>query len=109
MNNFIEGLKYLKEVPAIATNGKVGNLVFAYLGSHNLTYIVKSIDVKQRTAEVHFEVTNQSTLESAIRPPGIGYTKLWRRTIGKALNSVVEKGPGSPVNQVIEWNQTIKY
>ncbi len=109
LNNFIEGLKYLKEVPAIASNGEIGNLAFAYLGSHNLTYNVTCVDIEQRIAEVQFEVTNCSNLESALRPPGIGYTYLWRNTVGKVLNSIVPTGPGSAVNQTIQWNQTIKY
>ncbi len=114
LSNFKEGLKYLKEVPAIiipfdGTNGSP-NPAFAFLGSHSLTYEVTANDIEKHVATVHFIVHNVSTLESATRPPGLGYFDSWSNSVGVGLNWFTNTtGILKPTIQNIEWSQEIKY
>ncbi|MEX0968183.1 MAG: RHS repeat-associated core domain-containing protein [Bacteroidia bacterium] len=73
----IEGVgKYLKDYSTLATAGLTGNLIYTYLGSHSLQYTISDVDIENRIAIVTFLVHNTSTIQSATRPPVIGYQEL---------------------------------
>jgi hypothetical protein len=101
--------KYLKDYSTLATGGTTGNLAVTYLGSYNLKYTITSVDVENRTATVHFSVNNSSTIQSATRPPVIGYTSWWRNNVGNKLNDALKSGPMSTTTQTFDWTETIKY
>jgi len=106
----IEGVgKYVKDYSTLATAGATGNLAVTYLGSHNLTVTITSVNAEKRIAVVTFSVHNTSTIQSATRPPVIGYQPWYQNTIGAALNAQFENGPMSETTQTIEWSETIKY
>ena len=100
--------KYIKDYSAVATVGLTGNLAFAYLGSHKLKYAITAVDVENRTATVHFEAHNSSTIESLAHLPVIGYTRLWQGNIDKKLSKLIKSGPMSKTTQTITWSETIK-
>ncbi|WP_374576105.1 hypothetical protein [Phenylobacterium sp.] len=98
--------KFAKVYSAVPTGGRVGNLAAAYLGSYPLEYRVLSVN-KDGSKAVAFKVANQSTLESATRPPVLGYTGPYKEIVGPALNSLVPTGPLSKTSQTFEWTETI--
>jgi hypothetical protein len=88
----IQGVgKYIKDYSTLATGGLTGNLAVTYLGSYNLSYEVLSIN--GHSAKVRFNVYNESTIQSGIRPPVIGYTGWWTRNVGDPLNRRFSHGP----------------
>ena len=87
------------------TGGKTGNLAATYLGSYDVDWSV--IKKEGNTAVVLLEVTNFSTLQSGTRPPVIGYTEIWKSTIGKWINNSVPTGAMSATNQKIVWIENI--
>ena len=101
--------KYAKDYSTLATGGTTGNLAVTYLGSYNLKYTISSVDIANRTATVHFSVNNSSTIQSATRPPVIGYTSWWRNNIGNKMNDALKSGPMSTTTQTFDWTETIKY
>jgi RHS repeat-associated protein len=101
--------KYIRDYSTLLTGGLTGNIAVTYLGSYGLKYEITSIDEESGTAQVHFSVTNSSTIESATHPPVIGYTSWWSNNIGKPLNNFFSSGPLSPTTQTFDWNETIKY
>ncbi len=106
----IEGVgKYVKDYSTLATGGQTGNLVYTYLGSHDLTYTINSVDIEKRTAVVTFTVHNTSTMQSATRPPVIGYKEWYENSIGKITDYLFKSGPGSETEQWIDWKETIKW
>jgi len=106
----VEGVgKYVKDYSTLATGGTTGNLAVTYLGSHNLTVTVSSVDIENRTAVITFSVHNTSTIQSATRPPVIGYQEWYQNSVGKVLNENFENGPMSETRQSIEWSETIKF
>lgn len=66
------------------------------------------INLKGNVATVLMEVSNTSTLQSGTRPPVIGYTNVWKNTIGTWLNKSVPSGPMSRTSQKIVWVESIK-
>jgi hypothetical protein len=106
----IEGVrKYIKDYSTLATAGAIGNIAFTYLGSHGITFKITSVDIENRTVVVHFSVHNTSAIQSATRPPVIGYQKWWQNSIGKRLNEQFKSGPMSKTVQRIDWSETIKW
>ncbi len=101
--------KYIKDYSTLATGGATGNLIYTYLGSHSLTYKITSVDIKTRIATVTFTVHNRSTIQSATRPPVLGYTEWYQKNIGEPLNNALENGPMSETSQSIEWTEKIKF
>ncbi|MAB49224.1 MAG: hypothetical protein CMC05_11400 [Flavobacteriaceae bacterium] len=101
--------KYVKDYSTLLTAGHTGNLAVTYLGSYNLKYTVTDIDVQRGTARVHFTVNNSSSLQSATRPPVIGYTDAWKNGPGKWINDAIETGPMSTTTQKFEWSTTIRF
>ncbi len=106
----VEGVgKYVQDYSTLATGGATGNLIYTYLGSHSLTYKVTSVDIEARTAVVTYMATNRSTIQSATRPPVIGYTEFYQKNIGQPLNDAFEHGPMSETSQSIQWTETVKF
>ena len=101
--------KYIGDYSTLATAGQTGNLAVTYLGSYNLNYSITDIDVERRTARIHFTVNNGSSIQSATRPPVIGYTKAWREGPGKWINDAIQTGPMSKTTQTIRWSTTVKF
>jgi len=101
--------KYLKDASTLLTLGNYGNLAFTYLGSHSLNYEVVSIDNQNGTAIVVFSAYNSSTIQSAFRPPVLGYYPAYQNTIGRALNDMTQVGPMSKTEQKIQWTEVIKW
>ena len=104
--NGIQGVgKYIKDYSTLLTGGLTGNLAVTYLGSYKLTWSV--IKKEENSATVLFEVSNSSTLQSATRPPILGYIPLWQNTVGKGLNDAFSSGPLSKTTQRFVWTEKI--
>jgi RHS repeat-associated protein len=101
--------KYIRDYSTLLTGGLTGNLAVTYLGSYTLKYEVLSIDEKTGSAVVHFYIENYSTAASGFRPPVLGYTEIWKNTVGKQLNETFSSGPMSKTKQTVEWTETIKW
>ncbi|SHJ71987.1 RHS repeat-associated core domain-containing protein, partial [Aquimarina spongiae] len=108
--NGIEGVgKYVKDYSTLLTAGKTGNLAVTYLGTYSLDYSISDVDMERRTMRIHFTVHNNSTIQSATRPPVIGYEPIWTEGPGKWIDSAFQTGPMSPKSQAIRWSSTIKF
>jgi hypothetical protein len=106
----VEGAgKYLQDYSTLATAGQTGNLIYTYLGSHSLQYTITSVDVEKRIATVTFMAQNMSTIQSATRPPVLGYTEFWKNNIGPVIDAKFSNGPMSETEQTIQWTEKIKY
>ena len=104
----VEGVgKYLKDYSTLLTLGKFGNLAVTYLGSYQLTWSIIQID--DNIATIGIFVSNESTMQSATRPPVIGYTGLWKNTIGDIINEWFNSGPCSKTKQKFYWTETISF
>jgi RHS repeat-associated protein len=101
--------KYLRDYSTLLTAGMTGNIAVTYLGSYGLQYEVLSVDEESGTAQVHFTVSNSSTMASFFHAPVIGYTKWWGNTVGKTMNSIFSTGPGSLTSQTVDWTETIQW
>jgi RHS repeat-associated protein len=99
--------KYIKDYSTLATGGLTGNLAVTYLGSYNLNWEVTSVN--GNSATVLFNVTNSSSIQSATRPPVIGYTSWWRNSVGAWLNQSLSSGPMSTTTQTFNWTETITW
>ena len=100
--------KYIKDYSTLLTLGQTGNLAVTYLGSYTLIWYLMSIDTSKGTAVVEFIVKNFSTIESGTRPPVLGYTNIWKNSMGKWLNSIFENGAMSKTSQTFIWTETLK-
>jgi len=98
--------KYLKDYSTLATGGLTGNIAVTYLGSYQLTWELVSIEGNE--AIVQFNVYNPSTIQSALRPPIIGYYEWWKNGVGKKLNEAFSSGPMSPTAQTFIWTEKIQ-
>ncbi len=105
LNGFQGVGKYINDYSTLLTSGNTGNLAVTYLGSYNLGWSV--VKMEGNVATVLFEVYNPSSIQSAIRPPVIGYYPIWKNTVGKALNSAFSTGPASQTTQTLEWTAKI--
>jgi hypothetical protein len=101
--------KYIKDYSTLITAGATGNLAVTYIGSYNLTWEIVSVDHNTNVAIVRFCVENSSTMQSASRPPVIGYWPIWKNVIGKSINSAFDTGPGSITKQTFNWSETINF
>lgn len=81
-----------------------GNLAVTYLGSYNLKYIAAAYN---NTVVVLFSVENSSTMQSASRPPILGYLPIWQQTAGKRINEKFKTGWGSKTTQSFNWTETL--
>jgi RHS repeat-associated protein len=100
---------YLRDYSTLLTGGLTGNLAVTYLGSYALKYEVVSVNKQTGTAVVVFNVSNNSTIESATHPPVVGYTSWWQNNIGSSLNKTFQQGPLSKTSQTFTWKETIKW
>jgi hypothetical protein len=89
----------------LLTGGRTGNLAVTYLGSYNLEWNVKKYS--EENATVEFTVRNSSTMQSASRPPIIGYWPIWQQTIGSSINKSFSTGWGSRTSQLFNWTEII--
>ncbi len=104
----VQGIEnYIKDYSSLATGGSKGNLAVTYLGSYNLHWEV--ISINGNSATVMFEVKNSSTIQSAMRPPVIGYYSWWQNSVGSWINSSFSSGPMSPTTQTFKWTETINW
>lgn len=104
----VEGVgKYVADYSTLLTGGTTGNLAVTYLGSHAVNLKV----VGQRPDggyEVRVTASNASSLQSATRPPLIGYESWYRDTVGEATNKLSEvTGVGRTTNQTLVWTETV--
>ena len=91
--NGLQGVgQYFNDYSTLATAGLTGNLAAAYLGSYNLSYSATK-------GQLNVQVSNTSSIASAIRPPVIGYTPWWNTNIGDPLTRFFSSGPMSPTTQ----------
>jgi len=100
--------KYVGDYSTLATGGMTGNLTVTFLGSYAVRISVVGWDEDTGTYTVQFIVTNVSSLQSAIRPPVIGYMRLWQTTIGAFLNNLVSVGPMSATEQEFQWTEQLE-
>lgn len=96
---------YVKDYSTLATGGLTGNLAVTFLGSYRMKYTITEITPTK--AKVVFVVTNSSSMQSASRPPVIGYLDVWKNTVGKKINETFETGWGSTTTQTITWYEEI--
>ena len=96
---------YVKDYSTLATGGLTGNLAVTFLGSYRMKYMITEITPTK--AKVVFVVTNSSSMQSASRPPVIGYLDVWKNTVGKKINETFETGWGSTTTQTITWYEEI--
>ncbi len=99
--------KYVKDYSTLATGGLTGNLAVTYLGSYNLQWEVTAVN--GNSATVQFLVNNSSTIQSATRPPVIGYYSWWQNSVGAWINSSFSSGPMSPTTQTFRWTETVTW
>jgi hypothetical protein len=99
--------KYVKDYSTLATFGTTGNLAVTYLGSYNLQWNVSAVN--GNSATVMFTVNNSSTIQSATRPPVIGYYSWWQNSVGSWINSSFSSGPMSPTTQTFNWTETVTW
>lgn len=76
-----------------------------YLGSYNLQW---RANVEGNTAVIHVTVTNSSTMQSATRPPYVGYWSAWQNSVGKLINESFSTGWGSKTTQTFNLTETVK-
>jgi hypothetical protein len=95
--------------PFVGRAAARGNLAVLYVGSYKLTYKVVSINPTTREATVAFHAYNESTMASAIRPPGPGYTPSWQKGVDEPVNRAFPTGPFSKTTQSFDWIEIIKY
>ena len=98
-------IKYLKDYSTLITGGLTGNIAVTYLGSYNLQW---RAEVKDNSAIIHVTVTNSSTMQSATRPPYIGYWSIWQNSVGKMINEYFSSGWGSKTTQTFNLTETVK-
>lgn len=104
----VEGVgKYVADYSTLLTGGVTGNLAVTYLGSHR----VKAEVIGRRPDggyEVRITATNTSSLQSATRPPVIGYQSWYRDTVGEATSQFSEAtGIGRTTDQTLVWTETV--
>jgi RHS repeat-associated protein len=97
---------YLKDYSTLATGGLTGNLAVTYLGSYNLNWTATP-NFQNSTISVLFTVNNTSTMQSASRPPILGYLPLWQKTVGSSINEAFKTGWGSKTSQSFNWTETL--
>ncbi|MGI9582577.1 RHS repeat-associated core domain-containing protein [Chryseobacterium sp. RRHN12] len=95
---------YLKDYSTLLTGGLTGNLTVTYLGSYNLKYIAAAYN---NTVVVSFNVENSSTMQSASRPPILGYLPIWQQTAGNLINEKFKTGWGSKTTQSFNWQEIL--
>ncbi|QHC85829.1 hypothetical protein AS589_14070 [Empedobacter brevis] len=98
--------KYVKDYSTLLTGGTTGNLSVTYLGSFSLNW--KIVSINKNIATVQFKVENSSTMQSASRPPILGYLPFWQKSVGSKINKTFEKGWGSKTSQSFKWKEYIK-
>lgn len=105
----VEGVeKYIVDYSTLLTGGRTGNLAVTYLGSHNVDLKVIG-ENPDGSYEVRFTASNSSTLQSATRPPVIGYDDWYRNSVGAFTNWFAETtGFGGETDQTITWTETIQ-
>ncbi len=96
---------YLKDYSTLLTGGLTGNLAVTYLGSYDLKWTAL---VNGNSATILFSVNNTSTMQSASRPPILGYQQWWQQSVGKSINESFKTGWGSKTAQSFNWSETIK-
>jgi hypothetical protein len=95
---------YLKDYSTLLTGGLTGNLAVTYLGSYNLEYTAAAYN---KSVVVSFHVENSSTMQSASRPPVLGYLPIWQQTAGKLINEKFKTGWGSKTPQSFHWTEVL--
>ncbi|SMP21104.1 hypothetical protein [Chryseobacterium profundimaris] len=95
---------YLKDYSTLLTGGLTGNLAVTYLGSYDLKWTAA---IYNKTIVVSFNVENSSTMQSASRPPIVGYLPIWQKTAGKTINEKFKSGWGSKTTQSFNWTEVL--
>jgi RHS repeat-associated protein len=96
-----EGIpKYINDYSTILTGGLTGNLAVTYMGSYRLRYWVTD-------GVLTIQISNPSTIQSALRPPVLGYSEWWIKNIGGPLNNFFSTGPLSRTEQIIEMHEKV--
>ena len=98
---------YLKDYSTLLTGGLTGNLAVTYLGSYSLNWLATP-NASNGTISVNFSVSNSSTMQSASRPPVLGYLPGWQSTVGNSINETFKSGWGSRTTQTFNWTETLK-
>jgi len=98
---------YLKDYSTLLTGGLTGNLAVTYLGSYDLKWTATP-NSENGTILVNFSVYNTSTMQSASRPPVLGYLPGWQQTVGSRINAAFQTGWGSKTSQSFNWTETLQ-
>lgn len=104
----IQGVpKYFSDYATLLTLGQAGNLTVTFLGSYAVEWRVGSVN-SDGSADVLFHAWNTSSLQSATRPPVLGYVPGWS-SVGAVVNSLVgDSGPMSTTRQDFIWRERIR-
>jgi|GEM_PF-6386710 len=106
--NGVQGIgKYVKDYSTLTTLGATGNLAVTFLGSYKLQW--KVISMNEDSVTVLFTVENSSTIQSATRPPVIGYFQWWQNSVGSWIDKTFQDGPMSPKTQTFKWTEKLKW
>jgi hypothetical protein len=97
---------YLKDYSTLLTGGLTGNLAVTYLGSYDLKWTATP-NADNGTIAVAFSVYNTSTMQSASRPPVLGYLPGWQNTVGNRINAAFQTGWGSKTSQSFNWTEIL--
>ncbi len=87
----------------------IHNRAVTYLGSYQMNYKVIDIKCCDGTANIKFHVENSSTIQSATRPPVLGYAAWWQRYIGSRLNDWFSEGAMSSKSQTFDWTESLYF
>src|SRR5690606_298384 len=99
--------KYTIDQASILSGGRIGNLAYAFLGSHYVRYtpIRKNAD---GSVVWRYTAYNETVASSGLRDPILGYFDWYKDSVGRTLDKAAGRsGPLSPKVQVIEFNVTV--
>lgn len=84
---------------------RVGGETVTFLGSYRVSW---EAEVNGDIAVVTITIKNNSTMQSASRPPIIGYKEWWLNGIGAVIDRIFSTGYCSETSQTITFKETIK-
>jgi len=101
--------KYIGDYSTLADGGLTGNLAVTYLGSYNMT--VTPSQVTSNSAVLTFDVTNTSSLASAVHLPFYGMIDPGTEGAIESFENGLagSSGPMSPTTQEISWSETVTW
>jgi hypothetical protein len=99
-----------EDYSTVLTLGMTGTFAVTYLGCCKMTYTATR--VASNSLRLTIEISNNTTLASALRPPFAGYLPGWQRYVDPAINSAVRavvgiNGPMHASSQTFRWSEVV--